>query len=574
MIHKDFRSVLDGNSRLLDTDALDQAEAVILGRTPTVEYKEAFELDFAFQGQEGLEMVQRALKEHRPYAMAFVDVRMPPGWDGIETIQRIWQVDPELQMVICTAYSDYSLKEILKKLGKTEKLLILKKPFDAIEVYQLAIAITEKWSLSRRARMKQEELESLVEKQTLRLRQALEEARSANEAKGRFLANMSHEIRTPMNAIIGFGEMLSAEAEFTPTQKQYMDIICMAGKNLLTIMDDLLDFSRIEAGKLHVKIVECSMREMIENLNLLLRPSAQSKGITFEVITADNLPAAMQTDPIRVRQCLINLVNNAIKFTETGRITIKISLVEDDTEIPRSVRFDVEDTGIGIEQEKLERIFEAFAQADAETTRKFGGTGLGLAITRQLVGLLGGTISVTSRPGEGSTFSILLPVDFEGTSQADSSPSRVELTEYPKENEANSVFDADILVAEDSPTNQVLIKALLEHMGMRVTLTQNGQEALAAARDRHFDLVFMDIQMPVMNGYEATRRIRDVKPDMPVIALTANAMVGDPEKCYQAGARGFLPKPIDREQLIRILRKYLSADRQRQANSVAQSVSE
>ncbi|MBN1943529.1 MAG: response regulator [Phycisphaerae bacterium] len=418
-IHKDFRLVLQGDDNPTDTRIFDQAEAAILG-TESREKQEQFELDSAYQGQEGLEKVRQSLQNGKPYAMAFVDVRMPPGWDGIETIRRIWQVDPDLQVVICTAYSDYSLKEIIKELGVTEKLLILKKPFDAIEVYQLAISITEKWFLSQRARMKNEELESLVQQQTQQISLALEDVNKAYEAKSNFLANVSHEIRTPMNAIVGFGELLALEVHFTPKQKEYMDTICESCRNLLTVIDDILDFSRIEAGKLTLDIVDCALPEMIEQLGALLQPSARNKGLAFEILSDSQLPAVIRTDPLRVRQCLVHLVNNAIKFTEKGGITVRVSPVTVEGPNPSRICFEVEDTGIGIDRGNFDLIFQAFTQADSGTSRKYAGNGLGLAITQQLAELLGGTITVSSQPGKGSIFRLTIPTTndgYESTSQ-------------------------------------------------------------------------------------------------------------------------------------------------------------
>jgi CheY-like chemotaxis protein/HPt (histidine-containing phosphotransfer) domain-containing protein len=298
-VHDDFRVILA--SQTLDTATLDKAEAAILGGIFDQVDQETFEVDSAFQGQEGLEKIQQALLDDRPYAMAFVDVRMPPGWDGIETIQRIWKEYPDLQVVICTAYSDYEWHEIVKKLGRTEKLLILKKPFEKEEVYQLAVALTEKWSLSKQARLKHKELERIVKQRTRQLEEAnreltsaLEEAEKADKAKREFLANMSHEIHTPMNSVIGFSEVLAQE-DLTDEQQKYVNLIWRSGKNLMRIIKDILDFSKIEAGELETDMgldvtIAADGREPSDTI--LLEPDADKKSAnddTKEIMNWDRL---------------------------------------------------------------------------------------------------------------------------------------------------------------------------------------------------------------------------------------------------------------------------------------------
>ncbi|RKY08419.1 MAG: hypothetical protein DRP66_04545 [Planctomycetota bacterium] len=419
-IHEDFRTILARDAR--DTSALDQAEAAIFDTTSEEKQFDSFEVDSAFQGQEGLEKVRQALQEGRPYAVAFVDVRMPPGWDGIETISRIWQADPDIQVVICTAYSDLSWHEIIDKLGQTDRLLILKKPFDSIEVYQLAGALTEKWQLNQKAKLKQDELERIVKQRTLQLQEAngeliiaLEEARKADKAKSEFLATMSHEIRTPMNSVIGFSGVL-ADEDLTADQKSYVALIQNSGQDLLRLIDDILDFSRIESGRLEMESATCSLGQLLEETESLMRPLAAEKGLEFAVNQCNQLPAQIRTDSTRLRQCLTNLIGNAIKFTGTGHVYLNVSLEDRDNR--QYIRFDVEDTGIGIPPEKHEKIFESFTQADGSLSREYGGTGLGLAITKRLAELLGGDVSLSSCEGAGSVFSLVIRADLDATEQA------------------------------------------------------------------------------------------------------------------------------------------------------------
>lgn len=579
-IHKDFRTILGSTDA--DTANLNGAKSAIFGNASNSSGRISFEIDSAFQGQEGLEKVRQALHEGRPYAMAFVDVRMPPGWDGVETIKRIWQEYPELQVVICTAYSDYNWNDLIAKLGQTEQLLILKKPFDNVEVYQLASALTEKWYLSKQARLKHKELESIVEQRTHQVEEAnkeltiaLEKAKRAEKAKGEFLANMSHEIRTPMNAIIGFGDIL-ADEELTDEQRCCVNSICEGGRHLLGIINDILDFSKIEAGKLDVQTSECSLKHLFAKIESMMQPAALKKGLKFEIREDKGLPTNICTDSTRLEQCLINLVNNAIKFTEEGHVCMKVSL-EDKNNQPY-IRFDVSDTGVGIPPEKQEKVFESFTQADGSTSRKYSGTGLGLTITRRLAELLGGELTLTSEQGGGSVFSFTIPAGIDVTKQPPLDGNNIADhmgDERDKLKEAK--FSGHVLVVEDVRSNQMLVRWLLEKVGFEVTIAEDGNEAVQKALNRSFDLILMDIQMPNMNGYAATRKLRDEGVKTPIIALTASAMSGAEGKCICAGCDDYLSKPLDRRKLLEKIRKYLPAENEalsEKANSVKSQVDE
>jgi signal transduction histidine kinase/CheY-like chemotaxis protein len=398
-------------------------------------------------------------------------------------------------------------------------------------------------------------LQDIVDEQTLDLQKALQAADMANHSKSEFLANMSHEIRTPMNAIMGMTH-LAQRTNLSGKQKDYLNKIDSAAQLLLTIINDILDFSKIEAGKLSLENIEFSVEKVFEHLNNILKIKADQKNVRLKFVMAPDMPRYFIGDSLRLGQILINLVSNAIKFTERGDVIVSVKQKNAD-EKTTELCFSVQDSGIGMNLEQIDALFQPFAQADTSTTRKYGGTGLGLTISKQLAELMGSDISVTSVLGQGScfSFSVVLERSSNQTVHADALEKIDNFYPYYYSTQR-------ILLVEDNEINQQVAMELLGSMNLGVIVAKNGQEGVRLALTEPFDLIFMDVQMPVMDGLTATRLIRaePALKTLPIVAMTAHAMQGDKEKSLAAGMNDHLTKPINMEKLTGILNRWLKVD--------------
>jgi two-component system NtrC family sensor kinase len=563
-IHEDFRKVLGGGRE--EQAELMNAEAALFGDAVSAVASANFEIDSAFQGQEALAKVQESLKRGRPYALAFIDVRMPPGWDGIETIVRIWEIYPELQVVICTAHSDYSWEEMIRKLGSSDNLVILKKPFDNVEVLQLACAFSRKWELNRRANLKLGELGGMVAQRTRDLEEANQELRRENrdrlqaerqlrqaqkmEAIGQLAAGVAHDFNNVLTVIHGHASMLLMRLGEQGPHVKSLGEIRRSAERAANVVRQLLMFSR----KQILQFRNVDLGEVIRSVSGMLRQLV-GEHITLEMDCGQGLPPVF-ADRGMLEQVTVNLTLNARDaMPRDGRIhlacskvAVKAADVEPDSEARPGefVRLTISDTGCGIDAEGLTHLFEPFY-----TTKEAGkGTGLGLATVFGIVRQHQGWIEVQSRVNQGTTFSLYFPVSSQAV------PTSVE----PREHSSPITGTETILLAEDEPSLRDMVQEALRLQGYRVLTAASGPAALEVwhREERRIDLLLTDMVMPGgMTGADVAAELRRVNPELKVIYTTGYSPgVAGSRHVLEEGVN-FLPKPYSPNKLARIIRKCL-----------------
>lgn len=512
-------------------------------------FRREYNVFTAQSGAMGIEL----LKENDIH-LIITDQKMPK-MTGVDFLETITPEYPDVVKIILTGYSD--VKDILRALNRCGIFRYILKPWNkqemritigkALETFQLR---KDNQKLVERLKKVNEDLEHRIEERTAQLTTAKEKAEEASKAKELFLSTMSHEIRTPLNAIIGMSHLLRS-SELDEEQQENLNILMFSANNLLSIISDILDLSKIESGKIELEKLAFDLPEMLRGIYKAHQPKAEEKKLNYEVKIPDDLPQLVIGDPTRISQIINNLLSNALKFTDSGSIGLHAKLLSKEKQQAK-IEFIVSDSGIGIPSNKLASVFEHFTQASTDTTRKYGGTGLGLAISKRLVELLGGTIKVISEEGKGSTFSFELPFKLSGNKQ---------ITTSDKPNAP--VYNLDhlqILVAEDNKINQVLMKKVLSRWNANFEFAENGIVAFEKAKNKSYDIILMDIQMPEMDGYQATREIRKLEGDyfqeLPIIALTASTLKEEREAAHNAGMNDFILKPFEPQNLYQKIIEY------------------
>ena len=502
----------------------------------------AKEFSFAFAGN-GLEALQK-LQEGQVFDLILTDINMP-GMDGLTLLNRLKEINLMHKAIVVSAYGDLQNIRTAMNSGAFD---FITKPIDFQDLETTILKTIRELGILRQGIEAQSRLqETLIAKERAEMEK--EKAEQSEKFKQQFLANMSHEIRTPINSIIGLTNLV-LRSQLNDVQGKYLSIVKKSSENLLVIINDILDLSKIEAGKMEFEKTPFSLSDSLETAYHTLLYKAEEKGLEFQYTVDEQLPPVLVGDPVRLNQVIINLAGNAIKFTEKGLVHITAKLLDKEASSVR-IQFAVSDTGIGIAEDKIGKVFESFSQASSDTTRKYGGTGLGLTISRQLVERQGGSIRLDSKLGQGSTFSFDLVF-------ATGDPSMLKNEEPDDLNDnLETLQGARILLVEDNPFNQMVAVDTLTDMvnSIIIEVADNGKIAVDKIRSGNYQLVLMDVHMPEMDGYETSRYIREQMPEgiksIPIMAMTASVTNDEIQNCYSAGMNEYISKPFDPNMLVR-----------------------
>ena len=466
--------------------------------------------------------------------------------NGAEIDKKLYYIKPSLSIIYFPVYIDGAAVGGLAFINHKYHCVLGKPDIKRISDYlvQVGTAIKNANLIRQQQQAKEEAL--LAQKK----------AEASEEAKSRFLANMSHEIRTPMTAILGYSEALQEHDISVAERLEFVDIIMRSGKHLLSMINNILDISKIEASKVHIEKISIDVVHMMDDIESYVRLKAHEKGLSYSLTVNYPVPSRITNDPTRLKQVLLNLCNNALKFTDKGSIDIELSWPKENL-----LNFAVRDTGIGMSSDECETIFDAFAQADTSTTRLYGGTGLGLTISKSLAMLMGGNLTVASKKGEGSCFTLAVDIGERPSSLIESPDAWQQLKKVRQDKRVERKIpelSGRVLVAEDNPVNQQIIRRLLEQTGLDVDLVDNGEKALTKAKNGLYDIVFLDMQMPVMGGQEAAVKLREAGFKVPLVAFTANVMTHQVHSYFESGFVDVIEKPINRDKLYRLLTQLMA----------------
>lgn len=513
-----------------------------------------YDLSHAYQGEEAIEMVEKAEKADKPFSVILMDVRMPPGLDGVQTIHKIWQKYPRIEMVLCTAYSDYSWDEIVAKLGGNDKLFFLKKPFEPIALQQIVFTLTQKWSsgaqieaLEREVRERTEQLDQLIQE----LEQVKKEVAPRNTSMADFITNMSYEIRTPLQGVIGMNSLL-LDSDLGTDQKAITETAKQSAESLLNVMNNILDFERIATNNINLSTAPFDIRQMIVRIRKSIKAAIQYKNLQLKVHVDDSIPGSIVGDVNRVERILFHLAENAIKFSDEGTVTINVSEEQlDENEV--TLRIAVTDSGPGISEDYLPHIFDCRQRSRSEFSKKPVESRFGLFICKHLTNIMNGEMGVESTLGSGSTFWFKLSFPIAHTTPA---------VTVVDDSQLSCAQDIRVLIAEDNIVNQIVARRILEKEGFQVVVVSNGRKVLKELESKAYDLILMDVHMPEMDGYEATTIIREQEKGtdrhIPIIAITASIKEEARDLCIKAGMDDFIRKPVVPADLAQALKRWVT----------------